>query len=185
MSYGGLVSIKFAGDHSESISGLVIVDTGPDLRVHGAEEIRDFTEHDQVMDSVEDFVKRAILFNSRRRPELLRNSLLYNLRKLPSGRWTWKWDWRRLHLYDLEVLRNQMAELWQSVATITCATLIVRGAHSNVFLPEDGEKLAAAIPGSELKVVENSGHTVQGDNAQGLLEVLEPFLARVFDAWTP
>ena len=185
MSYGGLVSIKFAGDHSSEMSGLVIVDTGPDIRTHGAEEIREFTQNDQIMDSVEDFVNRAIRFNSRRRPELLRRSLLHNLRMLPSGRWTWKWDWRRLHDYDLKVLGEQMAVLWQSVVLITCPTLIVRGEYSNVFLPEDAEKLSAALPGSKLEVVANSGHTVQGDNVSGLLDVLEPFVSEAFAAWTP
>ncbi|MHB2029118.1 MAG: alpha/beta fold hydrolase, partial [Acidimicrobiales bacterium] len=174
--YGGLVSIKFAGDYSSEIAGLVIVDTGPVLRMDGALEIRDFVQNDREMDSVEDFVNRAMRFNSRRRPELLRRSPLHNLRRLPNCKWTWKWDWRRLLQDDLEVLGEQMAELWQSVAQIKCPTVIVRGEQSNVFLPEDAAQLVNAIPGARLAVVANSGHTVQGDNAGGLLEVLEPFL---------
>src|SRR5690606_26754991 len=110
------------------------------------------------------------------KPELLRRSLLHNLRELPNGRWTWKWDKRRMHAPDFEAMAVEHAKLWRSVARITCPTLIVRGEHSQVFFDEDGRKLSAAIPGSSFVVVPDAGHNVQGDNPVGLLAVLEPFL---------
>jgi pimeloyl-ACP methyl ester carboxylesterase len=177
MSLGGLTSLRLAGERSATLAGLVIVDVGPDLHTDGAQQIVAFTQQDQEMDSVEDFVARAMRFNSTRRPELLRRSLLHNLRKLPSGRWTWKWDKRRMHAPDFERMKADHARLWDSVAKIVCPTLIVRGDRSRVFFDADGEKLAGAIEGASFVVVENSGHTVQGDNPRGLLDVLEPFLA--------
>jgi esterase len=177
MSLGGLTALRLAGDLGASLRGLVIVDVGPDLRTDGAKEIVEFTQHDQEMDSVEDFVARAMRFNSTRKPELLRRSLLHNLRRLPTGRWTWKWDKRRMHEPDFDRMRAEHALLWDSVARIACPTLIVRGERSRVFLDEDGRKLAAAIGQSTFVVVKDSGHTVQGDNPRGLLAVMEPFLA--------
>lgn len=184
MSYGGLVAISLAGEPDASLSGLVLIDSGPVLHVEAATEIVEFTRHDQEMDSVEDFVDRAMRQNANRRPELLRRNLLHNLRQLPNGRWTWKWDWRRHENYDLVRMRDQQALLWQKVAEINCPTLIVRGGRSRIFLQEDGEALAAAIPNSSFVVVPNAGHNVQGSNARGLLDVLEPFLVDRFAGWS-
>jgi esterase len=180
MSLGGLTSLELAGQRSDELSGLVVIDVGPDLRVDGAREIVAFTQHDQEMNGVEDFVQRAMSFNPARRPELLRRSLLHNLRQLPTGRWTWKWDKRRMADADFDQMAVVNARLWDRVAKISCPALIVRGDRSRVFLDDDAAKLAGAMAGEATwTVVANAGHTVQGDNPRGLLDVLEPFLGDV------
>jgi pimeloyl-ACP methyl ester carboxylesterase len=183
MSYGGLVAMRMAGDHRVDLGGLVTIDVGPDMHIEAATEIVEFTRQEMEMDSIDDFVEQAMQANNRRRPDLLRRSLLYSLRELPSGRWAWKWDWRRMENHDLAQLAILQAAVWQSVYAITCPTLIVRGQRSRVFLQEDGEKIAAAIPDSSFVVVPNAGHSVQSSNARGLLDVLEPFLEGIFAGW--
>jgi pimeloyl-ACP methyl ester carboxylesterase len=182
MSQGGLYSTQFAGDHSDRLAGLVLVDIGPELDLDGAKRIVSFTQTDIEMDSVEDFVFRSLKFNPRRDPALLRRSLLHNLRRLPSGKWTWKWDRRRLDDIDFEEMSKQHASLWNQVAKIGCPTLIVRGAQSDVFTVENAKRLANALAYGRWVEVPNSGHTIQGDNPAGLLEVLKPFLAEVATA---
>jgi pimeloyl-ACP methyl ester carboxylesterase len=120
-----------------------------------------------------------LAFNPRRRRDLLRQSLRHNPRQLPDGRWTWKWDTRRLRDVDLERLRVEHAALWEWVGRIRCPTLVVRGERSQVFLPEDEAALAAAMPQARRAVVAGAGHTVQGDNPAGLLDVLDPFLTDI------
>lgn len=185
MSYGGLVAIRLAGDHSADLSGLVIVDTGPDMHIGAARKILEFTQQDRERDSIEDFVDRSMRFNRRRRPELLRRSLVHNLRVLPNGRWTWKWDWRRMDNVDLETLRLQIAALWESVEHISAPTLIVRGEHSRVFHRQDAKKLAEGIERALVVEVKGAGHAVQGDNPKGLIDELEPFLRERFTHWPP
>ena len=51
-----------------------------------------------MLDSVDDFVERAMAFNPKRNPTLLRRSLLHNLRQLPNGKWTWKHDPNRMSM---------------------------------------------------------------------------------------
>jgi non-heme chloroperoxidase len=65
------------------------------------------------------------------------------------------------------------------VRRISCPTLVVRGAQSDIFTDDNAAELASAVPDGRWRRVENAGHTVQGDNPKGLLEVLTPFLDEV------
>lgn len=176
MSLGGLTAMKVGGSSAVNISGLVLVDVGPEPRVEGVQEILDFTGESYELASIDDFVERALVFNPRRDPELLRRSLLHNLRQLPSGRWRWKWDRRRMEGARMKQLKDDQEGLWESVRQVSVPTLIVRGSESRVFLDEDATALANAISDARIEVVSNAGHTVQGDNPSGLLAVLKPFL---------
>src|SRR5439155_7594654 len=92
-SLGGATALSYATRHSESVAGLVLVDVSVDVTLDsGARRIVDFVRAPAELDSVEEFVERAREFNPARDPELLRRSLLYNLRRLPNGKLTWKYD---------------------------------------------------------------------------------------------
>src|SRR5262245_31125203 len=90
MSLGGVNALAWAGRHSARLAGLVLVDVGPEIRTDGVRKIAAFTSEATPLDSVEQFVDRAMAFNPRRNRELLRRSLLHNLRRMPDGRWMWK-----------------------------------------------------------------------------------------------
>lgn len=175
MSLGGLNSLAYAGKHSDRLRGLVIVDVGPRLHIDAAKKITDFTRDALELPSVEAFVERAMKFNPQRDPELLRRSLLYNLRQNPDGTWSWKYDQRHRVTWNLEQMKVEQAELWNSVPLITCPTLVVRGDRSRVLLDEDAEELASRLPDGQWALVENAGHTVQGDNPRGLIEAMRRF----------
>ncbi|MHB2029682.1 MAG: alpha/beta fold hydrolase [Acidimicrobiales bacterium] len=176
MSYGALVALNIAGARRTKLGGLVIIDAGPVLHTDAAKEIVEFTRGDYEMDSIDDFVERAMAIRPARREDLVRGNVLHNLRQLPNGRWAWKWDWRRHENYDLERMRNEQSQLWGQVVKIDTPTLIARGENSRVFLKEDGEQLASSIPGAKLVTVEGAGHNIQGSNPAGLLSHLLPFL---------
>jgi pimeloyl-ACP methyl ester carboxylesterase len=175
MSLGGLTAIKLGGNGLVALRGLVIVDVGPRPQAEGARKIIEFSTRDYELDDFEEFVQRALQFNPRRKPELLRRSLRTNLRQLPNGRWTWKWDRRRMQEDQLERLFAEQLTLWDAAAQISCPTLIVRGDRSAVFFESDAEELAATIADSRVAVVADAGHTVQGDNPRGLLAAMLPF----------
>ena len=71
MSYGALVTIDVAGAHRTELRGLVIIDTGPDLNEDAAKEIVEFTRGDYEMDSVDDFVDRAMMIRPSRRKDFV------------------------------------------------------------------------------------------------------------------
>jgi esterase len=179
MSLGGVNALAWAGKHRGRLAGLVLVDVGPEIRFDGVRKIAAFTSEATPLDSVEQFVDRAMAFNPRRNRELLRRSLLHNLRRMPDGRWMWKYDQRHRGKVDPEAYARRRELLWSAVDTVECPTLVVRGAQSDVFHDEDAERLARRFRRGRWVRIEGAGHTVQGDNPADLLVCLREFLDEV------
>jgi pimeloyl-ACP methyl ester carboxylesterase len=178
MSLGGLTAIAYAGRHAARLSALVIVDVGPEARQEGARRIAEFIAAPAEFDSIDEVIERALSFNPRRDAKLLRRSLQHNLRRLPSGKLTWKHDRRHRAKFDAEEWARRRQGLWDEIPRITCPALVVRGARSDVFHDEDARKLAAALPRGSWTRVEDAGHTVQGDNPRALVAELRRFLGQ-------
>jgi esterase len=180
MSLGGANSLAWAGRHSQRLAGLVLVDVGPETRAAGAQKIAAFTSEKKPFDSIDEVIDRALSFNPRRDPRLLRLSLRHNLRQTPKGQWVWKYDQRhRGAAPDPDAQARRRALLWDAAGKVQCPTLVVRGAQSDVFHDEDAERLAGALARGRWVRVENAGHTVQGDNPKGLLAELRTFLGEL------
>ena len=178
MSLGGATAIHFAGRHAEKLSALVLVDVGPQMSGGaGRERLRNFSAQPP-LPSVDAFVERAMTFNPRRKPELLRRSLLHNLRQDDNGMWVWKYDPRRMAPTGADPARRGEA-MWASVERISCPTLVVKGAQSELFMASDAEALVNRLPSPEFVQIEGAGHTVQGDQPRALAEAVQAFLARV------
>src|SRR6202023_459450 len=97
------------------------------------------------LDSPEAFLERAVKFNSLRDPAVLRRSLFYNLRQLPSGKWALKHDQRRFGDDEASIAAAQRQRIANEIAKITCPTLIVRGALSEVLTEEAAERFARSL----------------------------------------
>lgn len=179
MSMGGLNAIQYAGDHPERLAGLVIIDVGPEIQPSGSERIQRFMAELAEAETVDDIVARAIAFNPDRDPRLLRRSLLYNVRRTPEGKWTWKWDPRPRRTLDPSQAAERRYRLWSQVDRITCPTLVVRGRESDVFSRENAAELVRRLPQGHSAEVEAAGHSVQGDNPAGLLRKIRQFLSKI------
>jgi esterase len=178
-SMGGFAAMGYAIQHAAAMAGLVLVDIAPELEFTGSSRIRQFITQDRELDSVDAFIEKALSFNPRRNRELLRRSLLHNLRQLPNGRWTWKHDPNRMS-GDFEKERKARVEhINSSAPQITCPVLVLRGDRSDVLTDAAAEAFATAVPNGRWLKVPNAGHTIQGDNPRGLLEVLWPFIREV------
>jgi len=166
LSMGGNNAYTYAAKHWDKLGGLVIVDVGPEIVPQGSRRIRDFTSAAAELDTIEEFVDRAVAFNPLRPREMLRRSLLHNLRQLSNGKWTWKTDRRRMEGGGAGLRAPEEIERkWGYIQSIRCPTLIVRGAESDVFTQEVGERMVRLIPGgAKLVTVSKAGHTVMGDN---------------------
>ena len=178
-SLGGMTSIRYtaARSASQQPEALVLVDIGPEMREAGRQRLRSFTGGPRELDSVEEFVDRALVFNPLRRREVLRRSLLNNLRQLPSGKWTWKYDPDRFGRGPNSGPPPTVAERWADVQRIACPTLVVRGGRSDMFHDEDAEKLAGTLQDGRWIRIDDASHTVQGDQPLALVSAIRQFLA--------
>lgn len=179
-SMGGFNAFNYAFHHSHRLAALVLVDAGPSILVKGAKRIADFVNQTAELDTLEEVMRKAIEFNPRRDPRLLRRSLLHNFRQTPNGKWTRKTDLRMWTGHNgREKERELLKQRFSDAARINCPTLIVQGSMSDVFTSEEAEKLSAEFRHGHFAQVGEAGHTVQGDNPRALAEVLQQFLGKV------
>lgn len=175
-SMGGFNAFNYAFTHSRRLAALILVDAGPSMLGKGAKRIVDFVTQTAELDSLEQVIQKAIEFNPRRDPRLLRRSLLHNFRQSPSGKWTRKTDLRMWHGRDREQERQRLIERFRHANQITCPTLIVQGSMSDVFTSDEAQKLAREFKDGHFAQVGDAGHTVQGDNPGMFARVLAEFL---------
>ena len=177
MSMGAINALAFAIHYPEKLSHLVIIDAGPEIRRPGSRRIRDFVNGGANPESLDAIIERALAFNPRRDPKILRRSLMHNLRQQTDGNWVWKYDRKRFQQMDRDAHTAERRALADGLAKVTVPTLVVRGAESDVFHKEDAERLAQRLPDGRYVTIPRAGHTVQGDNPKDLAEALREFLA--------
>jgi pimeloyl-ACP methyl ester carboxylesterase len=179
-SMGGFNAFNYAFHHSHRLAALVLVDSGPTMLTKGAKRIVDFVTQTAELDSLDHVIQKAIEFNPRRDPRLLRHSVLHNFRQNANGKWIRKTDLRMWHgNLNRAHERERLKERFRQAHKITCPTLIVQGGLSDVFTSEDAQQLAQQFSNGHYAQVGNAGHTVQGDNPRILTEVLSNFLGKV------
>ena len=177
LSMGGRNAYSFTAAHPHKVQTLVLCDVGPETQEAGRRHIQEFLEGTETFDSFEWLVQRVREYNPRRPEEQIRGSLINNLRQMEDGRWTWKHDRSRAQR------RGTGGEItaggWDTVRSLKCPTLVVRGAQSDIFAPETAQKMLAAIPNSRLVEVSKAGHLVQGDNPVEFEKAVRTFLAEL------
>jgi pimeloyl-ACP methyl ester carboxylesterase len=176
MSLGAINGLAYAIAYPETLSALVLIDAGPNVRRPGSRRIRDFVNGGAEPETLEAIIERALAFNPRRDPLILRRSLMHNLRQQTDGTWTWKYDRRRFQQMGGDQHAAERRGLADGLACVTCPTLVVRGGESDVFHDEDAERLAAGLPDGRRVTIPKAGHTVQGDNPKDLAAALRDFL---------
>ena len=175
-SMGAINGLAFAVTHPERLSALVMIDAGPEVRRRGSSRIRDFVNGGEKPESLDEIIERALAFNPRRDPQILRRSLMHNLRPQPDGTWSWKYDRSRFQRLDHDAHLAERRRLADDLANVTCPALVVRGAESDVFHQDDAERLAKNFPDGRQVTIAQAGHTVQGDNPKDLVAALREFL---------
>jgi pimeloyl-ACP methyl ester carboxylesterase len=182
-SLGALTALAYAREHGDRVAGLALVDIGETYERAGARRLEGFTQLPRELDDIGDFVARASAFNPARDPRLLRRSLLHNLRRLPDGRWTWKYDPALLEGAFLRI-RGEFSRTIAGAPAVACPALVIRGVRSDMTTLAAAWGLASAFPRGELVEVD-AGHTVQGDNPRELVAEIVPWLGRVWSETPP
>ena len=176
MSMGGANSLSFTATNPDRVEALVVVDVGPRVENKGVQNIRNFMKDFREFDSLDEAAAVIHKFNPRRPLEIIRKyTVVYNLKQLPSGKWTWKYDTYFSEGHRRGDIKQMQEELSQEVKKITCPTLLVKGAESDVLSLDGARLLQTAIPGSEFALVAGAGHSVMGDNPPGFEAAVREF----------
>ena len=176
MSMGGANSLSFTANNPDRVEALVVVDVGPRVENKGVQNIRNFMKDFREFDTLDEAAAVIHKFNPRRPLEIIRKyTVVYNLKQLPSGKWTWKYDTYFSEGHRRGDIKQMQQELSQEVKKITCPTLLVKGAESDVLSLDGARLLQTAIPGSEFALVSGAGHSVMGDNPPGFEAAVREF----------
>jgi len=180
-SYGGMVAMAHAARHPKSVSHLVLVVTaahaGFNARAQQILAERGTPEQKEVasklwtgeLDTVEKLRRYyevtgtlyarkfdpAAAKLSRDRGTLTPEAL--NRAFAPGG---------FLRSYDLR----------PELARITAPTLILAGRHDWICPPEFSEEIHRLIPGSDLRIFEDSSHSIRGDEPEKLIDAISGFV---------
>ena len=182
LSMGGRNSFTYAAKNAGKVKALVVVDAAPQNMQQGTQNIRSFVQQDDELDSVDAFVERVLQYNPRRDPQQVRGSIMHNIKELPSGKWTWKYD-RALRSPGRRMGSDPETEkrLWGYLETLQCPTLLVRGGGSDIVAMDTADRMHQAIPNSRLATIDGAGHLVMGDSPSGFQSAVTDFLASLTD----
>ncbi|HXA70017.1 MAG TPA: alpha/beta fold hydrolase [Stellaceae bacterium] len=178
-SYGGMVALAHAARYPASVSHLIAVVTA----AHGgfikrAQEIlaeRGTPEQREVSEPV---WQGAIMDRAQMQRFYAVMGPLYSRRYDPAA--AALGHERTLH--EPEPLNRAFGgflrdlDLRPELGRITAPTLVIAGRHDWICPPEFSEEIARLVPHAELRIFENSSHSVRADEPQALLDAIAGFV---------
>lgn len=180
MSLGGLTALAVAHRAQKLVRHLVLVDITPGVNAQKAKAVLDFVNGPQSFASFDELLDRTKQHNPTRSESSLRRGILHNAKQLADGSWQWRYD-RRNHARSSrnEPVQDQgptgFADLWEAISQLACPLLVVRGGISPVVDEADVAEVKRRKASAEIVVIENAGHSIQGDRPIELAELLRRF----------
>lgn len=178
MSLGGLTTIAMAGARPDLVAEAFLVDITPGVNHDKASDIISFLAGPESFASFEEILERTIAFNPTRSESSLRRGVLHNAVQTEDGSWVWRHQRgraRQLTGDDAVDLDNSV--LWDVLERIETPVSLARGATSPVVVDEDVAELLSRRPDATVHVVEDAGHSIQGDRPVELAGLIEATLA--------
>ena len=175
MSLGGLTALALASDAPELVRRLVLVDVTPGVDREKASDVIAFISGPPSFDSFDEILERTVQFNPTRSVSSLRRGILHNAAQRDDGTWAWRYE--RFELPEGATMPD-FGSLWHYVDAVRVPLLLVRGGDSPVVSDEDAAELLRRQPDARVVVVENAGHSVQGDQALELAGLIREQLER-------
>lgn len=177
MSLGGLTAIRLSAVAAELVRELVLVDVTPSALQRHAELTADqrgtveLMHGERVFPSFAAMLELTIAAAPHRDPQSLRRGVFHNSRRRDDGSWTWR--------YDAIRTVPEFAGLWDDVAAMAAPVTLVRGQASGFVTDEDADELSRrATHFRGVRVVANSGHSLQSDQPGALIEIVRDMLVK-------
>lgn len=178
-SMGGRNAAFCAAENVGRVKALVLVDYSPENAPAGSTRVR--TQVAGTPDMFESVDAAMLYFKNDPDEPAKRARFEAYLRKVDGG-YAIKRDphFREQFRRALETGQHPKpgVDMWQTLGRLQCPTLVIRGAHSDMFAAETIAKVRDAS--TRIQVVEvAAGHNVAVDNPEGFLSTVRPFLTQV------
>jgi len=175
MSMGGINAFLYAATHGDRVDRLVLGDIGPEVATTGSDRIRRQVASRDTFASIDDAYEFQLANNPRAKPWALRHRVEHNLKELPDGTFTWKYDHA---LRDGSAARTDTTrdDQWERWRALSVPTLVVRGAESDILSPEIAQRMLEEQPNAELVTIDDAGHTLTIDQPEAFVEVVGAWL---------
>ncbi|HEY2489748.1 MAG TPA: alpha/beta hydrolase [Streptosporangiaceae bacterium] len=178
MSLGGATLIRLAATRPDLVRRAVIIDVTPDSGVRSRAMSQ--AERGAVAlvsgppgyDSFEAMAAAAVAASPGRPRSAVERGVRHNARRLPDGRWTWRYD---LFGERPAPVADHTA-LWPDVSAITAPVMLVLGADSQFTGAEDVAEFRRRLPAARVEVVPGAGHAIQSDQPLALARLIEDFI---------
>ena len=170
-SMGGRSAACVAAKHPERAAGLVLVDYTPENAPAGARRTTEIVGNTpDAFASLEEAMRYFGKDDRARFEHYLRKvGNQYQVKRDPYFR-----DQFRKMLEGGERPKPGV-DMWQLIGEVRCPILSLRGTRSDMYASGTMQKMKAANP--RLQVVEvDAGHNIAGENLQGFLAAMNPFL---------
>ncbi|MGH9049924.1 MAG: alpha/beta fold hydrolase [Acidimicrobiia bacterium] len=175
-SMGGMVAQRVVRAHPQRVESLVLMDTAPGPVPGLDPDVVDLAAaicRDEGKAVLKPLLDDAATLETPSNVRLLRERPGY--REFCDAKWEALSPvmWATL-VVEIVHREDQLA----SLATVACPTLVIVGAEDRPFL-DASRSMAATIPGAELVVVADAGHSPQFENAPAWFAAVDGFLRRV------
>lgn len=175
MSIGGMTGIALMASHPELVRALVLVDVTPGARHEAARSIVQFVHGVPRPATFEQLLDYALTALPGADPAAVRRGLLHNARMDADGSWVWRHHLGSMGTEHVMEVARAFPPLWQPLARSRAPVMLVRGGRSPAVTPADLDRLARLRPDARVEVVDEAGHSVQGDQPRRLAELLDQF----------
>ncbi|MBV8032997.1 MAG: alpha/beta hydrolase [Betaproteobacteria bacterium] len=170
-SMGGRSSTYAAAKRPERVAGVALIDFSPENAPAGSKRVAQSVGNTpETFATIDDAMRYFGKMDRARFENYLRKTAEgYAVKRDPFFR-----DQFRAVLSGGE--RPKLGvDLWQLLGEVRCPLLSMRGARSDLYAAETKAKMQAANP--RLRIVEvDAGHDIAGENPEGFLAALAPFL---------
>jgi proline iminopeptidase len=184
-SFGGQVALEYALRYPDSLSHLVLLDTGGDSR-WSLQNAADLLARRGYSPKKVELVRRW--FNGEIAPSehfstfmriggayFYRPSPWLLVRELIRGGWRAKIRPEALIFAGRHLLKGWT--VMDRLGEITVPTLVMAGRDDFVFPPEHQLELAAGIPNARLQIVERAGHNPDSEQPAEVMEAVKDFIS--------
>ncbi|MBW4440290.1 MAG: alpha/beta hydrolase [Plectolyngbya sp. WJT66-NPBG17] len=176
-SYGGMVALTYATRYPQNLSHLIVIATVPDSRF-----LKRAQETLQERGTPEQIAIAQYLWNGNFETEEQLSEYFRIMHPLYSFTADPTQTVKSRTILSIDAINEAFGGFLQSynvldqLHKITVPTLVIAGRHDWICAPEFSEDIAKAIPNSDLRIFENSGHLIRADEPEALLDAIAGFI---------